>query len=287
MWFPERDPTANPADHGGYWGPWKSSAANKAILQKVVDTIPYVSEKNHSCDTNSTVSMTRIGKVFSTHEEHDKEVYQMLKKILKIANEGKKGQIPRNSNLMKESLAMLYAKMKQKTKIDDLMHKLQMIKKGRVAKTKGVKSGKSDKETLASKLSHINTPTVPKKSEKLMNKKHHKIDKPGIRRTEIENVAIRDDSVLNNGFENSLNKDNNSSNEDQNMEEISSLKENSDVKHDNDSERDDLMFGNSGSPDTNTDDQEESESDSEKNSSNQPPSITGQTSGEGSEMEFQ
>ena len=34
---------------------------------------------------------------------------------------------------MKESLAMLYSKMKHKTRADDLMHKLQLIKKAQVA----------------------------------------------------------------------------------------------------------------------------------------------------------
>lgn len=46
---------------------------------------------------------------------------------------------------MKESLAMLYSKMKHKTRADDLMHKLQLIKKAQVAN--GAK--RNDIENLA------------------------------------------------------------------------------------------------------------------------------------------
>lgn len=262
MWFPERDPAANPIERDGYWGPWLNSTANKVILEKVLYTIPSVSEKKHSYHTNGPHG-EKIGKVFSTHGESDKDVYQML---ITMVNGGKKGQIPQNSRLMKESLAMLYAKMKQKTKVDDLMHKLQMIKKGRVAKGKGHKSEKSAKETL--------------KPKKLRDKKHHKVDQRGTRRTEIENVAIKDESSLKNRVdENSLEKSSNSREENQNMEELSSLDENSgdeEVKQ-HDIEADDLLADTRGN-----------DGNSEEESSIQTVADTGgQMSGEGSGMEFQ
>ena len=294
MWFPDRDPTANPSDNGtlGFWGPWKKSAANKAILQKVLDTIPPVSEKKHSCHKNCKNSGKKLGKVFSTHDESDKEVYQMLEKILEMANEGKKGQIPRNSRLMKESLAMLYAKMKQKTKVDDLMHKLQMIKKNQVTTSKGRKGHKSEKgakeSTPASTLRRINSLSDLNKSETVADKTHHNVDKIGTRRTQIDNVAIKDDNSSENGFETPLEKNSNSREEDQNMEEISSLVKSSNVKktRQNDIDSDDLMADNSDN-DKITDIQIEDDEIPDKESSDHSIDNTEQTSEEGSGKESQ
>lgn len=296
MWFPERDPTANPSENGtlGFWGPWMKSTANKVILQKVLDTIPSVSEKKHSCHTNCKNNAKKIGKVFSTHEESDREVYKMLETILEMANKGKKGQIPRNSRLMKESLAMLYAKMKQKTKVDDLMHKLQMIKKNQVTKRKGRKGHKSEKNvkerSRASTLSRDNSSSDLNKSKKVGDKRHHNVDKKGTRRTEIENVAIKDDSSVKNGygFEDPLEKNSNWSEEDQNMEEISSLVKNAGAKEvkQNDIESDDLMEDNSDN-DKNTDSQIKDDSIPEDESSDQSVETSEHTSEEGSGSESQ
>lgn len=295
MWFPERDPTANPSDNGtlGFWGPWMKSTANKAILQKVLDTIPSVSEKKHSCHTNCKNKAKKIGKVFSTHEESDKEVYKMLETILEMANKGKKGQIPRNSRLMKESLAMLFAKMKQKTKVDDLMHKLQMIKKNQVTKRKGRKGHTSEESvkerTRASTLSRVNSSSDLNKSKKVADKTHHSVNKIGTRRTEIENVAIKDDSSLKNGygFEVPLEKNSNWNEEDQNMEEISSLVKSSGAKEDrqNDIESDDLMEDNSDN-EKNTDIQID-DNIPEEESADQSSDTSEQTSEEGSGSESQ
>lgn len=145
MWFPARDDRANPPEHQGYWGPWMTSKANSLILKQVLDGIPKVAiEKKYQQPTQNAAESGKIaGKVFSTHANHDKEVYEMLKNILHLTSSGKKGHIPQlKSPLTKESLAMLYAKMKEKTKIDKLTHKLQMIKKGRVAKGKRHRSAK-------------------------------------------------------------------------------------------------------------------------------------------------
>lgn len=291
MWFPERDPTANPSKNGtiGFWGPWKSSTANKVILDNVVDNLPSVNETKHSCLTNGKSNAKKIGKVFSTHEESDKEVYLMLEKLLQMTNEGKKGQIPRNSRLMKESLAMLYAKMKQKTKVDDLMHKLQMIKKGRVAKRKGHKPMKRVKErTRSSALPQMNSSLESSKPKKLLNKKHQKVDKIGTRRTEIENVAIKDDNSLTNEFDNTLEMNSNLREVDQDMDEFSFLDASSgfeEVKQ-NDIEDGELMTDNSEN-DRNTDTQIEDEYNSEEESSGQSADTTDQTSEEKSDMEFQ
>ena len=195
VWFPERDPTANPAEHHGYWGPWMSSKANQVILKKVVDDISKISEKKHHAGHRAN-NGEKIGKVFSTHATNDTEVYHMLNEILRKV-EGKKGRIPQtNGTLMKESLAMLYAKMKQKTRVDDLMHKLQMIKKGRVAKSKAHRSGKarSKSEALSSTYS----------DSKLFHMKGHKVDRNGAKRGDIENTASNQDNFIANDVEDSL-----------------------------------------------------------------------------------
>ena len=291
MWFPERDPTANPSENGtiGFWGPWRSSTANEIILNNVLDSIPSVSGKKLPCHTNSKSNGTKVGKVFSTHKDSDKEVYLMLEKILRMTKEGKKGQIPRNSRLMKESLAMLYAKMKQKTKVDDLMHKLQMIKKGRVEKKKDHKPLKHVKElSLSRALTQINSSLESSKSKKLPNKKLQKADKTGTRRTVIENVPVNDDNSINNDVDNTLEMRSNSRDEDQDMEGVPSLDTSSgfeEVKQNDDIDGGDLIADNN-EDDANTDTQIENEYDSEKESSGQSPETNYETSGENSEMEF-
>ncbi|PFX15298.1 Arylsulfatase J [Stylophora pistillata] len=282
VWFPERDRTASPADHDGYWGPWKSSKSNKAILQKVLDSIPSAENaKKHSRHTNSTVTTTRIGKAFSTHEEHNKGVYQMLKSILNITNTGKKVQIPRNRHLMKESLALLYAKMIQKTKEDDLMHKLQMIKKEIIAKIGGVRSKKGEKETLAAKVSPIDKSSVIRKLEITANKPGN-VEKQGKRRTELGNIATRDDEIVKSEFDISTTEDRDLRDNDQNLEGMSSLKATSNTKQNN-VEEDDLM----DNADIDTNDPADGGSDLEEDSSHEHPTIESQTSAKESEMDFQ
>lgn len=205
----------------------------------------------------------------------------MLKSILKITNAGKKVQIPRNGHLMKESLALLYAKMKQKTQEDDLMHKLQMIKKALIAEDGGVKSNKEGKETLATKLSHIDTSSVIRKLEKIVNKPR-KVEKQGTRRTEIGNIAIRDDEILKSKPENSSADDSDSIDDDQYPEGMSSLKVTSNAEQNNVDE-DDLM---NSSADIDTTDPADDVSDSVEDSSNEYPANEGQISATGSEMEF-
>ena len=291
VWFPERDPTANPSINGtlGFWGPWRSSTANKIILKNVLDSIPSLSGTKPSFHTNGNGK--KIVKELSTHEDSDKDVYLMLENILRMTKKGKKGQIPRNSKLMKESLAMLYAKMKKKTKVDDLMHKLQMIKKGRVAKRKGHKPVKLVKEqTRSSTLTQMNSSLESRKPKKMMTKNHQTIDKTGTRRTEIENVPIRNDTSINNGDDNTLEMRSNPREDDQDMEEALSLdtSSGSEQVEQTDLENGELMADNSEN-DRNPDTQIEDEYDSEVESSGQS-AVTNsrnQTSGEKSEMEFE
>ncbi|XP_020614372.1 AP2/ERF domain-containing protein PFD0985w-like [Orbicella faveolata] len=291
VWFPERDPLANPSKNGtiGFWGPWRSSTANKIILDNVLDSIPSVSGKKHSRHTNGKSNGKKMGKVFSTHEDSDKEVYLMLEKILQKTKEGKKGQIPRNSRLMKESLAMLYAKMRQKTKVDDLMHKLQMIKKGRVARRKEHTPVKLVKEqTRSSALTKMNSSLESSKLKKFMNKNQQTVDKTGTRRTEIEKVHITDDNSINNGVDNPLEMRSNSRDEDQDMDEAPPLDTSSGFEEvdQNDLENGELMADNSEN-DRNSYAQIEDEYDSEVESSGQSTETNDQTSGGKSEMEFQ
>ena len=291
VWFPERDPTANPSINGtlGFWGPWRSSTANKIILKNVLDSIPSLSGTKPSFHTNGNGK--KIVKEFSTHEDSDKDVYLMLENILRMTKKGKKGQIPRNSKLMKESLAMLYAKMKKKTKVDDLMHKLQMIKKGRVAKRKGHKPVKLVKEqTRSSTWTQMNSSLESRKPKKMMTKNHQTIDKTGTRRTEIENVPIRNDTSINNGADNTLEMRSNPREDDQDMEEALSLdtSSGSEQVEQTDLENGELMADNSENG-RNPDTQIEDEYDSEVESSGQS-AVTNsrnQTSGEKSEMEFE
>ena len=230
-----------------------------------------------------------MGKVFSTHEDSDKEVYLMLEKILQKTKEGKKGQIPRNRRLMKESLAMLYAKMRQKTKVDDLMHKLQMIKKGRVARRKEHTPVKLVKEqTRSSALTKMNSSLESSKLKKFMNKNQQTVDKTGTRRTEIEKVHITDDNSINNGVDNPLEMRSNSRDEDQDMDEAPPLDTSSGFEEvdQNDLENGELMADNSEN-DRNSYAQIEDEYDSDVESSGQSTETNDQTSGGKSEMEFQ
>ena len=280
VWFPERDPTADPASHTGdakgYWGPWMSSTANKAILKNVLDNIPTFSEKKHHQASHRATSDTKFGKVFSTHAEHDQEVYNMLKEILQMTNQGKKGLIPfkTNSEVMKESLAMLYAKMKRKTEIDDLMHKLQMIKKGRVAKRKGHGSWKASSKSKAQSLSHSDS--------KLLHNDGHKVDKNGAKRTGIESVASDENIISEDAVEDSLDKNSVSGDEEQQTEDaLSALDVSSDTENfeQNDFKPGGLMNEN--------DSQIEGESNSEDGSSELSADIPSETSAKGSGIEFQ
>jgi len=198
VWFPARDYRANPPEHQGYWGPWMTSKANSLILKQVLDGIPKVAiEKKYQQHSQNAAESGKIaGKVFSTHANHDKEVYKMLKNILHLTNNGKKGHVPQlKSPLTKESLAMLYAKMKEKTKIDKLMHKLQMIKKGRVAKGKRHRSTKHfSKGKLDSSLY---------KSSKWKGTKNRKVEQSDAKRTRVESLAVHEDDKYNNLMENS------------------------------------------------------------------------------------
>ena len=198
VWFPARDYRANPPEHQGYWGPWMTSKGNSLILKQVLDGIPKVAiEKKYQQPSQNAAESGKIaGKVFSTHANHDKEVYEMLKNILHLTNNGKKGHVPQlKSPLTKESLAMLYAKMKEKTKIDKLMHKLQMIKKGRVAKGKRHRSTKHfPKGKLDSSLY---------KTSKWKGTKNWKVKQSDAKRTQVESLAVDEDDKYNNLMENS------------------------------------------------------------------------------------
>lgn len=226
VWFPERDPSVNPAALGGYWGPWMSSAANKVILQKVLDSIPKVSKNKPYNAKHDSKSEGNIGKVFSTHAEYDQDVFQMLKEILRMAQSGKKGQIPgrNNSSLMKESLGMLFSKMKEKTKVDDLMHKLQMIKKGRVAKGKLHRSRKQSSKSEEHSSSDNDS--------KLLHKQGHKDDKNAAKRADIENLISKEGGFLRNTVEGSLDKSNSLlKNQEQQEDETSTSDASSDAEN--------------------------------------------------------
>lgn len=186
MWFPDRDTGGDPAYHTGnnkgYWAPWMQCKTNEKILKKVLDNIAVISDKRHHKECPRMDNDTVIGKEHSTHAEYDKDVYYMLKGILHQANKGKKGLIPKKFNvLMKESLAMLYSKMKHKARADDLMHKLQMIKKAQVAN--GAK--RNDIENVA---------TSENFSENVDEDALEKKGVPGDDEQEIENANTLDGS---------------------------------------------------------------------------------------------
>lgn len=105
VWFPESDTKADPAKHCGFWSPWRSSKANKAILKNVIDNIPSGVERKHHCKGKCKVRETKIEKVsLNTYEAEDKEFYQSLKGILRVVSERKKGHIRQASGkVLKET----------------------------------------------------------------------------------------------------------------------------------------------------------------------------------------
>ena len=280
VWFPERDPSVNPAALGGYWGPWMSSTANKVILQRVLDTIPKVSKNKPYNRKHDSKSEGNIGKVFSTHAEHDKDVFQMLKEILRMAQSGKKGQIPgrNNSSLMKESLAMLFAKMKEKTKVDDLMHKLQMIKKGRVAKGKPHRSEKHSAKSEEHSSSDNDS--------KLLHKQGRKDDKNAAKRADIENLISKEGSFLRNTVEGSLDKSNSLlKNQEHQEDETSTSDASSDAEN---VEQTDLESGElMNEDDSYSKNQIEGESDHEDETSGWSADFASETSAKGSGNKLQ
>lgn len=279
VWFPERDPSANPAALGGYWGPWMSSTSNKVILQKVLNTIPKVSKKKPYHAKQVSKSEGKIGKVFSTHAQHDEDVYKMLKGILRMAQSGKKGQIPgkNNSSLMKESLAMLFAKMKEKTKVDDLMHKLQMIKKGRVAKGKVHRSRKHSAKSEEHSSSDNDS--------KLLHKKSRKDDKNAAKRADIENLIRKQGSYVENKVQGSLDKSSFLEYQEQQAEETSTSDASSDAEN---VEQTDLESGElMNEDDIYSKNQIEDESDHEDETSGWSADFASGTSAKGSGNELQ
>ena len=280
VWFPERDSSANPAAHGGYWGPWMSSTANKAILQKVLDSIPKIRNNKYYHAENDSTSEGKIGKVFSTHAKHDEDVFKMLKAILRMAESGgKKGLIPgkKNSSLMKESLAKLYAKMKEKTRVDDLIHKLQMIKKGRVAKGKDHKSSKYSTKNEKHSSSYNDS--------KLLHKKGRKNDKNAAKRADIENVISKEGNFVENEDEDSLEKSSLLENQEQQADETST----SDFSDAENVGQTDLEAGELMNEDDSlySKNQIEDESDHEDETSEWSADFARGTSAKGSEDDFQ
>lgn len=268
VWFPERDPMANPARRSGYWGPWMSSKSNKFILQGVLDNVPNISKKKHYEFSSNATNEGNLGKVISTHAIHDKQVVKMLRKILKMTHSGKKGNIPQiNSALMKESMSMLYAKMKEKTKVDDLMHKLQMIKKGQVAKEKDHRSRKYSSKNEVQSL-HLSDP-------KMLHKKRHRTDKNGAKRANIEKFKNED-------VEDALNLDSSLENKAEQINLASSSSNSGDVEQSHfksgESLNEDDMYVNNPT---------DGESDSENSTSGQSADFTGETSTIGPGNEFQ
>ncbi|CAH3139988.1 unnamed protein product [Pocillopora meandrina] len=83
IWFPERDCDADPANHDGFWGPWRSSEANKAILKEVVESIPSVNEEKHSKRKKIAIDKTELDEEsLSLYNEQSKEFESMLKNYL-------------------------------------------------------------------------------------------------------------------------------------------------------------------------------------------------------------
>ena len=102
VWYPEREYEANPARHGGFWSPWRSSKGNRVILQEVTDNVKSFTERKHSCQGNCTIHTTQIDEIsLSISEARDKEFYHMLKRILRKVDKRKKSRISKPSKKIK------------------------------------------------------------------------------------------------------------------------------------------------------------------------------------------
>ena len=186
VWFPERDPSANPSEHHGYWGPWRSSPVNKRILQRAVSAIPAAKEEQSTVHGKGSA---HTGKSFSTHRSDDKEVSDMLHGILGAANGGKKGGIPGNqSGAARKPLTGLLLKMKRKMEMDDLEH-LQMFTKG-VVETSSSVEGKSAMKEKGLADHEEKDRDLKRKSTSLASKADGKMAEIGKR---MEKVLIKHD----------------------------------------------------------------------------------------------
>lgn len=120
VWFPKRDPRANPALFEGFWGPWRKNPANSQILKDMEEKIP----------KNGETLKTRLGNyknqtgVYEGHEEFHSMLHKILKdtkKKAKIKNKAtqsktKKTTISQNDeSQIKHSLFTFNDAMEEKT----------------------------------------------------------------------------------------------------------------------------------------------------------------------------
>lgn len=116
VWFPKRDPRANPALFNGFWGPWRENPANGQILKDMEAKIPKPGlpvKKSRGNYRNQTG-------VYQGHEEFHSMLHKILKHTKKIVKnkdkQSKKAKILQNENSrIKHSEIMLFKAMEEKT----------------------------------------------------------------------------------------------------------------------------------------------------------------------------
>ena len=114
LWFPERDPSANPADFDGYWTFWRNSTANKFILKKAADSIPVVRWQSDCCHGNETAHGLTAGRAEHAHGHlrhpgPDKNIYNVLNRILKQSDLSRKHKLPlRHRMKIRKALSKLF-----------------------------------------------------------------------------------------------------------------------------------------------------------------------------------
>ncbi|XP_048584832.1 arylsulfatase B isoform X2 [Nematostella vectensis] len=100
VWFPERDPEANPANLDGFWGPWKENPSNQDILRDAVE------KASHFLKDNS------FGRCLNSTDREgvyrgDGDIEKLLCKVLKQSKLGDIGK-SKKEHIAKDDKQQIY-----------------------------------------------------------------------------------------------------------------------------------------------------------------------------------
>ena len=157
VWFPERDPSANPEKFDGYWTFWRESTANKYIMEKAASTIPNT-RTQHDCrygnETASPVSGLQ-GVDSSTMAIDNANIYNVLQRILNVTTSSKKHRVPiKDRQKIRKALAELFWIMAGRVRGGIASHgRLRRMKK------RQRKDKRTQKKTLRPKAAKVNHKT--------------------------------------------------------------------------------------------------------------------------------
>lgn len=123
VWFPERDPKANPALFNGFWGPWQKNPANKKIMKDKLTNIPIIG-KNKACAKEKDQNVTSKETIYRGHEAFHSLLHKILKKTKEKVKSTTKGKhrktkkttiLNNEENQIKLSVLSLFDEMNEKT----------------------------------------------------------------------------------------------------------------------------------------------------------------------------